>query len=178
MKVILQQISAHATRGSGLTLVYGIHNFPVGKILIAMTDEKLCWLGITCKVKYLREDWKGAEIIEDTAITSPVASEIVKYWPKALDKLSVPIVLYGTEFQLNVWAELLKIKSGTTITYGQIAEKIGKPKASRAVGSTISKNTVSIIVPCHRVVHASSGKSNYRWGVLVKDALLNAERKT
>ena len=64
------------------------------------------------------------------------------------------------------------------MTYKQIAEKISKPKASRAVGSTISKNAVSIIVPCHRVVHASSGKSNYRWGVLVKEALLNAERKT
>ena len=179
MKVILQQISAHATRESGLTLVYGIHDFPVGKILIAMTDEKLCWLGITNKVKYLHEDWKKAKIIENMTVTAPIALEIAKLWSaRTLDKLSMPVILYGTEFQLKVWEELLKIKPGTTMTYKQIAEKIGNPKAVRAVGGALSKNAVSIIVPCHRVIHASSGKSNYRWGVLAKKTLLNAERKT
>ena len=85
-------------------------------------------------------------------------------------------MLYGTAFQLKVWKELLAIKSGATVTYEHIAKKIGKPKAVRAVGSAVGKNTVSIVVPCHRVVNKSSSKISYGWGPAVKKALLKGEK--
>ncbi len=175
MKVITHT-SSRAARGKNLTIVWGEHDFPVGKILVALMAEGLCWLGINCGVKKLRENWQGAELIEDKAATAKAAREIAHLWPQNLDKLSVPVVLYGTAFQLKVWKELLKIKSGTTVTYGQIARKIGKPAAMRAVGSAVGKNTVSIVVPCHRVVNEASGKINYGWGPALKIALLKGEK--
>jgi AraC family transcriptional regulator of adaptative response/methylated-DNA-[protein]-cysteine methyltransferase len=175
MKVI-QHLSSRTARGKDLTIVYGIHDFPVGKILVALTAEGLCWLGINCGVAKLRDNWKGAELVEDEAVTAKAAREIAKLWPDTLDKLSIPVVLYGTAFQLKVWKELLAIKSGATVTYEHIAKKIGKPKAVRAVGSAVGKNTVSIVVPCHRVVNKSSGRINYGWGPAIKKALLKGEK--
>jgi AraC family transcriptional regulator of adaptative response/methylated-DNA-[protein]-cysteine methyltransferase len=174
MKVI-PHLSSRAARGKNLTICYGIHDFPVGKILVALTAEGLCWLGINCGVARFRESWKGAEFVEDAKVTAKAAKEISRLWPEKLDGLSIPVVLYGTAFQLKVWKELLKIKSGATVTYEQIAKKIGKPKAVRAVGSAVGKNTVSIIVPCHRVVNKASGKISYGWGPAVKKALLKGE---
>jgi AraC family transcriptional regulator of adaptative response/methylated-DNA-[protein]-cysteine methyltransferase len=174
MKVIPHQ-ATRAARGKNLTICYGIHDFPVGKILVALTAEGICWLGINCSAAKLRENWKGAELVEDKAATAKAARDIARCWPEKLEQISIPVVLYGTEFQLKVWKELLKIKSGATVTYEHIAKKIGKPKAVRAVGSAVGKNTVSIVVPCHRVVNKASGKINYGWGPMVKKALLKGE---
>src|SRR4051812_41033235 len=104
MKVI-QHPSSHTGRGKHLTICYGIHDFPVGKILVALTAEGICWLGINCSVAKLRENWKGAELVEDKTVTAKTAHEIARLWPDALEKLSVPVVLYGTAFQLTVWKE-------------------------------------------------------------------------
>jgi len=175
MKVI-QHTASRTSRGKNLTIVYGIHEFPIGKILVALTAEGICWLGINCGLSKLRENWKGAEFVEDQAATAKAAREIAKLWPDTLEKLSIPVVLYGTAFQLKVWKELLSIKSGATVTYAQIAKKIGKPKAVRAVGSAVGKNTVSIVIPCHRVVNKDSRKIGYAWGPTVKKALLKGEK--
>lgn len=84
----------------------------------------------------------------------------------------------GTEFQQKVWQELLKIPSGETRTYSDIAKAIGQPKAARAVGSACAANTLPVKVPCHRVVPKSGGIGNYRWGVEKKRALLQTEGLT
>lgn len=175
MKVI-RHTASRATRGRRLTIAWGLHDFPTGKILVAMTAEGICWLGINCGVAKLRENWKGAELVEAPAATEKAAREIARRWPDSLEKLSVPVVLYGTDFQLKVWAALLKIKSGATVTYQDIARQIGKPRAVRAVGSAVGKNTVSIVVPCHRVINKASGRINYGWGPHMKKALLKGEK--
>lgn len=174
MKVITRA-ATKARRGRDLTLVWGVHPFPAGKILVALSAEGLCWLGINCGEAELKKNWPGAECVEDQRLTAKAAREIAALWPKKLDKLSVPLVLYGTPFQLKVWKELLKIKPGTTVTYTDIARKIGKPAAVRAVGSAVGRNTVSIVVPCHRVVHASGDNIRYAWGPAVKKTLLKGE---
>jgi AraC family transcriptional regulator, regulatory protein of adaptative response / methylated-DNA-[protein]-cysteine methyltransferase len=175
VKVIAIEASK-TQRGRGLTLRWGIHSFPVGKILVAMSAEGLCWLGINCGREALAKNWPGAVLIEDRKSTQKAAAEIAKLWPAKLEKLSIPIVLYGTPFQLKVWKELLKIKSGRLSTYEAVAKSIGKPKAVRAVGSAVGRNTVSIIVPCHRVVNKTPGRVNYGWGAEVKLALLRGEK--
>ena len=177
MKVICKTAPA-ARRGKNLHLTFGLHDFPAGPLLVAVSDEGLCWLGIgkTAKAR-LNKDWPGATFTEDNKKTAAIAAKIAKIWPRDPETLGVPLVLYGTDFQLKVWKELLKIKSGKTVTYEDIAHKIGKPKASRAVGSAVGKNPVSIIVPCHRVVNKTGNKVSYGWGPAVKVALLRGENR-
>lgn len=174
MKVLYKK-SPKSARGHGLTLVWGVHDFPAGKILVALSADGLCWLGMNCGRERLAREWPGAELVEDSGVTKKTAAEIAKLWPKRMDKFSVPVVLYGTEFQLKVWRELLKINCGDTVTYHDIAKAIGKPKAMRAVGSAVGRNTVSLLVPCHRVVNKDGKKVNYGWGAAVKKALLQDE---
>lgn len=117
--------------------------------------------------------------MQDSKLTEKTARDIAKVWqrgwPEHADGFAAPLVLYGTAFQIKVWKELLKIKSGNTVTYADIARKIGRPAAVRAVGSAVGKNTLSIIVPCHRVVNTSGNKISYGWGPAMKKALLKAE---
>lgn len=81
----------------------------------------------------------------------------------------------GTDFQKAVWRALLDIPSGSTVSYGAIARTIKRPKAFRAVGSAVGSNPISLLIPCHRVIPASGGTGNYRWGSDRKQALLETE---
>ncbi len=81
----------------------------------------------------------------------------------------------GTPFQIKVWKALLKIKSGTTKTYAEVAKMIGKPAAVRAVASAIAKNNIAILVPCHRVIRSDGTIGEYRWGKELKRKLLQSE---
>lgn len=85
------------------------------------------------------------------------------------------IKLQGTEFQMKVWLELLKIPAGKTLTYSELAKKLRKPSAVRAVASAVAKNPVSYWIPCHRVVGKNAAKLKYHWGPKTKQALLLAE---
>lgn len=178
MKVIMREAS-RASRGKNLTLVWGVHPFPCdagGRILVALSAEGLCWLGVNCGVADLRWNWPGAELVEDQKVTAKAAREIARLWPGGYAKLSVPLVLYGTAFQLKVWKELLKTRCGATLTYAALAKRAGSPGAVRAVGSAVGRNPVSVVVPCHRVVNTAGGKVSYGWGPKVKLALLKGEK--
>ncbi|MDD9900185.1 MAG: methylated-DNA--[protein]-cysteine S-methyltransferase [Alphaproteobacteria bacterium] len=172
---IITNTAAKPVRGQGKTLVWGIHPFPGQKILVAKDDQGLCWLGINCGFSALEKNWPAATFLRDDKATAKLARDITKCWPHKLDTLSVPLVLTGTPFQISVWKQLLKIKSGTTVTYQDIAKKIGKPDAVRAVGSAVGKNPLSIVVPCHRVVNKTGGRINFAWGPKIKIALLKGE---
>jgi AraC family transcriptional regulator of adaptative response/methylated-DNA-[protein]-cysteine methyltransferase len=177
MKIIAYP-AARAMRGKNLTLVWGVHPFPTGKILVALSAEGLCWLGMNCGAADLKKNWPGAEFVEDSKVTEKAAREIAKLWPGNLGQIKTPVVLYGTPFQLKVWKELLKIDSGSTVTYESIARKVGTSKAVRAVGSAVGKNPVAVVVPCHRVVNKTGGKINFAWGPALKTALLKGEART
>lgn len=82
----------------------------------------------------------------------------------------------GTDFQKKVWRELLNVPIGQTTSYGELAEKIGQPKAARAVGSAVAANPICLLIPCHRVINTNGRSGNYRWGADRKLALLDAER--
>jgi len=83
--------------------------------------------------------------------------------------------IYGTEFHKKVWNALLKIPTGRTKTYSDIAQDIGNPKAVRAVGTAVGTNPISLLIPCHRVVKSDGSLGNYGWGVEIKEMLLNIE---
>jgi O-6-methylguanine DNA methyltransferase len=83
----------------------------------------------------------------------------------------------GTDFQQTVWQALLTVDCAQTVSYSEIGRIIGKPKASRAVGSAVAANPIALLIPCHRIIRAEGGFGNYRWGSDRKQALLDAEAK-
>ncbi len=92
-----------------------------------------------------------------------------------LDATPLTFHLKGTDFQLKVWQELLQVPWGQTITYGELATRIGQPTASRAVGNAVGENPIFCLIPCHRVIRSDGSIGNYRWGTALKQMLLDAE---
>ncbi|WP_416666490.1 methylated-DNA--[protein]-cysteine S-methyltransferase [Egbenema bharatensis] len=118
-------------------------------------------------------DW----LEDDAVVPFPAAKQqLSAYFAGTLTEFDLPLQLQGTPFQQRVWAALQTIPYGSTLSYGELAQKIGQPKASRAVGLANGRNPVSIIVPCHRVIGANGKLTGYGGGVERKQWLLNHER--
>ena len=166
------------TAGAGLTIRHGYHQTPFGGATVAVTDRGICALGFDddergATVERLEHDWPAAHLVGDERGTVPVIEQIFDQ-----AKAGQPLTLHlrGTNFQLKVWEALLAIPEGATTSYGQLAKTIGKPTASRAVGSAVGDNPVSFLVPCHRVLRGSGALGGYRWGLERKQAILAWER--
>lgn len=167
----------YKSHGAGVNILYGIHPTPFGKCLIATTDRGICHLGFVQTsegdaIDNLVADWKQAKMTEDYKSTAPLVEPIfdLGYRGKPLN-----IHLRGTNFQLKVWEALLQIPTGTATSYEGIAERIAKPKATRAVGSAIGHNPIAVLIPCHRVIRKVGEFGNYRYGASRKKALLIRE---
>jgi AraC family transcriptional regulator, regulatory protein of adaptative response / methylated-DNA-[protein]-cysteine methyltransferase len=167
----------YKTGGKDLSINYGVHETPFGYAFIAVTDRGVCQLSFlddkkdTQSIIELEEKWSLATIKESNKITKEIIDSI--FSDKAIDPLS--ILVKGTNFQINVWKALLKIPYGKLITYGQLANKIGNPKASRAVGSAVGANPIAYLIPCHRVIRSSGVIGEYRWGSIRKRSMLSRE---
>jgi AraC family transcriptional regulator, regulatory protein of adaptative response / methylated-DNA-[protein]-cysteine methyltransferase len=166
--------------GRGLNMRWGVAPSPFGLAVLVVTDYGLAGIGfaenddIETTAADLRGRWPEAAFTQDDAELAPVAARVFDpaLWYK--DK-PVRVVLIGTDFEVRVWETLLEIPFGRATTYGAIAEKIGKPKAARAVGAAIGKNPVSFVVPCHRVLGSTGKLTGYHWGLLRKRAILGWE---
>ncbi|MBI2235027.1 MAG: methylated-DNA--[protein]-cysteine S-methyltransferase [Micavibrio aeruginosavorus] len=167
-------------KGRGLSVRYGFHPTPAGDILIAETERGICWLGFVVDedravpMQRLREYWPQAQFIEDRGGTALSARRIVTVW-RGGDSPKLDLHLYGTNFQIQVWQALMKIPCGATVSYQTIAQALGKPKASRAVGSAVGANPISLLIPCHRVIQSSGIIENYGWGTPRKKLILGIE---
>jgi methylated-DNA-[protein]-cysteine S-methyltransferase len=114
----------------------------------------------------------------DDSLFTEVVSQVRAYFTGARTEFDLPLTLIGTPFQQRVWRALREIPYGQTITYGQLADRIGQPAAARAVGLANGRNPIGIIVPCHRVVGADGGLTGYGGGLARKQYLLAFERST
>jgi AraC family transcriptional regulator of adaptative response/methylated-DNA-[protein]-cysteine methyltransferase len=168
----------YKSRGAGLTVRYGLHPTPFGKCLLAVTDRGICHLGFVqttegAAVDELVSRWQQAEMVEDSRATASLVEPIFDLG----QRLDQPLRLHlrGTNFQLKVWEALLRVQAGAVTTYSQIAERIGEPRAARAVGSAVGANPVPVLIPCHRVIRAIGEFGNYRYGAARKLALLGWE---
>jgi len=117
----------------------------------------------------------AAWVRDDTAFED-VVDQLDEYFAGTRTEFDVTLRLVGTEFQRRVWSALLEIPYGQTISYGELARRIGQPSASRAVGLANGRNPVGIIVPCHRVIGADGSLTGYGGGIARKRALLDLER--
>ena len=142
---------------------------PIGDICILEENNKI--IGLTLDNEKYCYTEKNTEILNETE------KQLNEYFWGERKKFNVPINPKGTEFQKQVWNELLKIPYGQTVTYKRIAQKIEKPNAARAVGMANHNNPIAIIVPCHRVVGSNSKLVGYAFGLEKKQFLLDLENK-
>ncbi|EWM13499.1 methylated-DNA--[protein]-cysteine S-methyltransferase [Kutzneria sp. 744] len=145
---------------------------PVGQLTLVGEDGKLTGLYMESQRHRPAEETFG-EVVEGAF--GDVVEQLEAYFKGELDVFDLELSLRGTEFQRTVWAALREIPYGETVSYGELAEQIGKPSASRAVGLANGKNPIGIIVPCHRVVGAGGGLTGYGGGLDRKQYLLAFE---
>jgi AraC family transcriptional regulator of adaptative response/methylated-DNA-[protein]-cysteine methyltransferase len=172
---------AFRQRGEGLDMVWGAAPSPFGTAVLVVTEYGLAGIGfadgeisVQAAFEDLRDRWPNARFSRDDAKVAPVAARVFDPSRWSADQ-PVKIVLIGTDFEVKVWETLLKIPVGKATTYQTVAEHIGKPTASRAVGAAVGKNPISFVVPCHRVVGSTGALTGYHWGVPRKRAILGWE---
>lgn len=174
---VFVQLERMTSPEASLSINYSFSESLFGKILIASSSIGVCYMAFyedqSKAIEQFKVRFPNATIVEQYDEWHRKAKAIFKEEKQDLEMIHLH--LQGTEFQFQVWNELLKIPLGELSTYGEIARKIGKPKASRAVGTAIGSNPVAYIVPCHRVVQKSGKIGGYMWGVPRKRNIISWE---
>lgn len=164
-----------------LTIYWSFLKHKDWNIYMAATSDGLCYAGpnnhdfeelAVWAAKHFRE----SELIENNDKLYPYAAEFIEYFEGNRKQFIIPLELKGTKFQRDVWMALCEIPYGETWTYSDIANKINKPAAVRAVGTAIGANPALIIVPCHRVIGKNGTLTGYRGGLKMKTQLLELEK--
>jgi AraC family transcriptional regulator of adaptative response/methylated-DNA-[protein]-cysteine methyltransferase len=165
-------------RGAGLDIVYGFHASPFGESLLTMTEDGICGIAFAEKdeeqgrrtaLDDMKGRWPQAGFREAPEVTEKAAARIFAISGAGSP---VPLVLIGTPFDLQVWQTLLKIPMGQLVSYTHIANHLGRPAASRAVGTANGRNPISFVVPCHRALRGDGSLGGYYWGLHRKRALI------
>lgn len=168
---------AYARRGAGLEIRYATADSPIGAVLVGETERGVCAVLLAdsadAAVEALAREFREATLTPDESVEEQ-AEAVVAYIAGG-DLPDLPLDLRGTDFQRTVWTALAAVPAGSTVTYSQLAEAVGRPAARRAVAGACGDNHVSILVPCHRVVRGDGGLGGYKWGVERKQALLERE---
>ncbi|ARF16999.1 methylated-DNA--[protein]-cysteine S-methyltransferase [Sporosarcina ureae] len=165
------------------TLVYWTRfEYEEWTVTLAATEKGLCYVGVAKDSVERMKNWlkriSSDEIVEDAVCLDIYINEIKAYLSGMLTSLSlVTLDVVGTPFQHRVWEMLRQVPYGETVTYSDIADRLGKPSAVRAVASAIGKNPVLLAIPCHRVIAKSGDLSGYRDGKEQKDQLILLERR-
>lgn len=166
--------------GAGVTVRFGFHPTPFGECLIGVTARGICHLAFvhpvsrTAALERMRKDWPEAELRPDQDATRTAVSTAFPP-PGSAKRPSLSLHVKGTNFQLKVWRALLEIPPGQVTTYGDLAARVGNPKASRAVGTAVGGNPVSYLIPCHRVIRSTGELGGYAWGPDRKRVMLALE---
>lgn len=146
----------------------GLYPCPFGFFRIVEEEDAVVAIDV---VKERQEEERPSEV------TDWAARELHEYLEGERRAFTFPYRLVGTPFRLQVWKELEKVPYGETTTYKSLAEAIGRPGAYHAVGGAVGANPLSICVPCHRVIGTNGSLTGYAWGLPMKEALLELERR-
>ncbi len=151
------------------------YSSPLGEMLLAANDYSLTGLWF-CGAKYFAAGLEDEREEKLTPALKKTLRWLDEYFQGSEPGFTPPVELHGSDFRRRVWAELMKIPYAETVTYGELAEKLGV-KSAQAVGGAVGHNPISIIVPCHRVIGADGSLTGYAGGVVKKARLLELERK-
>jgi len=170
----------YKSKGAGLDIRYGLHPSPFGECLLAATERGICALSFVRDgnrrgpVADLERQWPRATIRRDPKATAGLRDRIFGY-PRNHPPAPLYLFVKGTNFQIKVWEALIKIPLGRAVTYEDIAQHIGMPKAARAVGNAVGRNPIPFLIPCHRVIRKMGEFGNYGGGPARKKAMLGWE---
>ncbi len=156
-------------------------NFALMNNAICYYHSPIGWLQLVATDNDISEVSFESEAVESfgsSALLDLCQQQLEAYFDGTLTKFSVPLRLEGTPFQRRVWEALQTIPFGATWSYSELAQRVGNPKACRAVGGANHRNPIAILVPCHRVVGASGALTGYAGGLERKQALLAHEQRT
>lgn len=168
--------------GEGMQIRWALVDTVLGKTLVAATERGICAVELgndaTALERRLQEEFPRARIERVDAGSDDFLAPRLR---AVADRLAgqgseVPVDLMGTAFQKRVWDALMKIPAGETRSYAQLADALGAPKAARAVASACANNRIAVVVPCHRVIRGDGSLGGYRWGLPIKQKLLDRER--
>jgi len=167
--------------GAGAAIRFALGDCSLGRILVASSERGLCAILLGddpgALVKDLQHRFPRAELIQGDKAFQQLVTKVVAFVEMPAIGLDLPLDIRGTAFQQRVWEALRKIPAGSTTTYTEIAQHIGRPKSVRAVGQAIAANPLAVAVPCHRVIRSDGSLSGYRWGVDRKSALQMHEKQ-
>jgi AraC family transcriptional regulator, regulatory protein of adaptative response / methylated-DNA-[protein]-cysteine methyltransferase len=174
--------AGYARGGGGLQLGYATCRTPLGRLLVAATERGIAAVRLgdddAALLNGLAAEFPHAQLRRDERRLGRWLGSVVRLLSGREPHERLPLDARGTAFQRRVWEELQKIPRGTTRSYSEVASRIGRPTAARAVAQACSRNPVAVVVPCHRVVAADGGLGGYRWGLERKRRLLKNERSS
>jgi AraC family transcriptional regulator of adaptative response/methylated-DNA-[protein]-cysteine methyltransferase len=158
---------------------YALSNCSFGPILVACSEIGICAIFLgddpAALIDELRDQFPKANLIAGDENFAQTLAKVITFVEAPMKGLDLPLDIAGTAFQQRVWNALREIPAGATASYTEIAQKIGAPKAVRAVAQACAANNIAVAIPCHRVVRHDGGLSGYRGGVARKRALLDLE---
>ena len=165
----------------GLEIRYALVDSHLGRLLVGATPRGVCAVMLgqpdAQLLRELAHDFPHAGLREDARGVGAWARAVVARLRPGSAGAEIPLDIRGTAFQRRVWEELQRIPYGQTRTYSEIARRIGNPQAVRAVARACATNSISVVVPCHRVVGKNGSLTGYRWGLERKQALLASEQR-
>lgn len=180
--------------GKAVTLYASSITTPVGALGLAVRDEGVCWVGRVPSASVMPRDpeWPESSVDpmrrmgvriwvweEEPRLTGALADSLTRYFAGDTEAFrGLPIAPSGTDFQLEVWEACAQVPFGETVTYGDLAKRMGRPGAARAVGQAMQRNPLPLVVPCHRVIGSDEALVGYSMGGLyAKRWLLEHERR-
>jgi len=177
---LIMNSASFGRHGEGARVAFTIVDSDFGRILIATTRTGVCWIGVSDSEAHLEAELRGdlpaASCARDGDGLATIARNVLDFVVGRSSEIMLPVDFRATPFQLAVWQQLCAIPWGETRSYGEIARRLGRPEASRAVGAANGANPLALVIPCHRAVGADGSLTGYRWGLEYKRRLLRHER--
>ncbi len=174
--------SEYRAGGASTRIHFAVGDCSLGSILVARSARGVCAILLgdnpDALVREVQDRFPAATFVGDDRGFERVVSTVVGFIEAPSQRLELPLDIRGTAFQQRVWQALRQIPFGTTVSYTEIARRIGAPQAARAVARACSANPLAVAIPCHRVVRTDGTQSGYRWGVERKRALLTREAES
>lgn len=181
-KVLGMAPKKYRAGGNNTEIYFAIGECSLGSVLVAQSERGICAIALgddpNALLNELQEQFATAKLIGGDTNYEKIVAQVIGFIEHPTDNFDLPLDIRGTLFQQRVWQALQTIKPGETLSYGELATRIGSPKAVRAVASACAANVLAIAIPCHRIVRNNGDLSGYRWGVERKRALLDQERSS
>ncbi len=166
--------------GADTRIMFAIAQCALGALLVARSQRGLCAISLgddpDALLRELQDRFPRAELVGGDAAFEQLVAQVVGFVEAPRIGLDLPLDIRGTAFQQRVWEALRKVPAGATVSYAEIAARIGSPGAVRAVAQACAANRLAVAIPCHRVVRSDGALSGYRWGIARKQQLLARER--